>query len=163
MKTWLISISVAVIITSITSLILPEGKLKAFVKSSFSLIVMLVILQPMLNMSLDKIKVDDVFSMNKIELQYEYLCYVAQEKIDAYENACLDLIEKFGIKGASVTIKYYMTENGEVVIEKVKIFLYDAVIISNEEHIDIIEGVKNEIATYLGINNDFVVIYERCR
>lgn len=161
MNTWLISITVSVIITTILTILLPNGKLKVLIKGAFSLIITLVMLQPLLNLKNSEFKIDGFASEANVTLQYDYLGYVAEEKIKFLEVESVKILEDVGIRDASIQIKYYMTENGEVVIDKAKIFLYDSVIISNIEHIDIIEEIKQRISNYLSVDQDSVIIYER--
>lgn len=161
MNTWLISITVSVIITTILTILLPNGKLKVLIKGAFSLIITLVMLQPLLNLKNSEFKIDGFAIEANVTLQYDYLGYVAEEKIKFLEVESVKILEDVGIRDASIQIKYYMTENGEVVIDKAKIFLYDSVIISNIEHIDIIEEIKQRISNYLSVDQDSVIIYER--
>lgn len=161
MKNWLISIAVTVIITTSLSMLLPGGKTKNFIKGTFSLLLMWVIMQPVVNFKNSGIKLDNLENKDEVVLQYDYLGYIAQEKIEYYEKDCRKILEEIGIKNASVIIKYYMTEKGEVSIEKVKIILYDSVIVSDKEHIDIIEEIKVKLSDYLNVGRDLVVIYER--
>jgi stage III sporulation protein AF len=161
MSTWIISITVSVIITTILTILLPNGKLKVLIKGAFSLIITLVMLQPLLDLKNSEFEIDGFVSETNMTLQYDYLGYVAEEKVKFLEVESVKIIEDVGIRDAAVQIKYYMTENGEVVIEKAKIFLYDSVIISNIEHIDIIEEIKQRISNYLNVNKNSVIIYER--
>jgi hypothetical protein len=58
-----------------------------------------------------------------------------------------------------VEIEYSLLDNRQIKREKVSVNLENAVIISEKEHIDIIDEIRNIVSEYLTVNKENVVIY----
>ena len=160
MKAWIVSIIAVVIITAIISLILPEGKTGKFIKSIFSLFIVFTIIKPMFYLKNNEFKYEDIFNQSEIELQFGFIEYVFQSKIDEYENNCIEILENSGVNNAFVEIIYSNDKETTIKIECVLINLENSVIISDKSHIDIIKEIKFNVANYLRISDDLVKIYE---
>lgn len=156
---WIISLGFFILLISMISIILPEGKTGKYIKSIFSLFVLFVALRPIID--LKNSNVDFSFSVqNKyVFLQESYLEYVFELKKTSLQNDCIKIINDKNIKDPSVEI-YYEISDMEFIIQHVKIILTNAVINSDKENISIIDEIKNDIATYLNINNTQLEIYE---
>ena len=153
MKEWIISIIAIIILTTILNLILPDSKLKGIIKCCFSLVSILVVMQPILNLNISEFNFTSVFNGNEIVLQENYLNYVNNEKIKNYTQNCISLLDDLGVESSV---------NDDLVIkfEKVLVNLKNSVLISDKEHIDIIEDIKKTLSDYLKIEEKLVVIYE---
>lgn len=161
MNDWLYSIITVVIIISILSIIVPEGRLGKIVKGIFSIIILLILIQPFVNTSsLDNSKFDILSFEVDDKVQYEYLDYVFTKKIIALEKETKEIIEKCGVSNSTININYQVNDEEGFQINFVNINLSNAVINSDKEHIDIIEEIRNEVSKYLKINNELIRIYE---
>ena len=160
MKEWIISIGATIIITSVASMILPQGKMGAYVKAIFSFLLVLVILKPLMIVNLDEYTIENYLSTNTIEYQIEYLNFVINKRIIEHEEKCNEIIEKAGVKEAKTTINYAVNVNFDIVINKVEINMEKAVFISEKEHINIIEEIKTALSNYLSVEYEKVIIYE---
>ena len=160
MKAWLFGIfSVALIIT-LLSLILPEGKTAKFSKPFISLIAVIIIVSPFINID-DFLSGNITFEYNKtIGTDSEFLEYTTYAKIDKYRLNCVKIAEKNGISGSDIIIKYNVDENYEITITGAEINLKNAVISSDEEHIVILQRLENEISEYLNVDKAGIKIYE---
>ncbi len=160
MKSWLLRISITIVIISIMSLILPNGKLSKYIKSIFSLIITLVIIQPLFNFKETQFILNFNDSTTETLYQEQLLEYISNQKIKTLESKCKKEIENLGVKEAKVDIQY-LCKDGEIKqILKVEIDLSDSVIISDKTNINIIEEIKNVVSNYLSIDSNVVVIYE---
>lgn len=159
MKEWILSIGTTVLLTTIISLILPDGKIGKFIKGIFLIIVLLVILKPLANIKDSGLSDMSIFVNTETNIQSEYLNYIYDKKIKKHEEVCEKIIENIGIYKAKTSIQYSISEMG-MEIQKVNINLKNSVIISDKEHIDIIEEIKANIMSYLNIENEKLVIYE---
>ena len=159
MKEWILSVCAVTILTVIVGMILPQGKMGKFIKSIFSLIIMLVILKPILSFDLDDLHFDMGVGNTEVVYQKNYLDYVNQKKIDSVESDCADVLYNIGVSGANILLDFSTDENYEIMITKVNINLENAVIISGNKHIDIIEEIKNALSEYLSVNKEIMVIY----
>ena len=95
----------------------------------------------------------------EVALQENYLSHVNQLSIKQIETNCEELLEFYGVKRAEVNVDYTIGENRQIKYLKVYINLENAVIISEKEHIDIIDEIKKIISEYLQINKTDLVIY----
>ena len=160
MKQWLINIVVAVIITAILSLIVPDGKMGKFIKSFFGFFIMLIILTPIIKFDFSTLDYEVVFNSNNIYVQNEFIEYSTDKKISFYEDNCEEIAKNCGVSNAKVDILYEISVDGDLEIKSVILNLQNAEFISDKEHIDIIVECKKMIVNYLNITTDLVVFYE---
>lgn len=160
MKKWILSLGIVVIIVAIISLILPEGKLGKYIKGVCSLIVILAVLQPLLNLKQIEVNFNTLINGNEATIQVDFINYISGAKIKEYEKNCNLLAENVGLEYIETVIEYSINDDAKIVIKKVNLNLKDAVIISDKEHIDIIEEVIDAVAKYLNVNKEIVVVYE---
>ncbi len=159
MKSWVASIVVNVFIFSIISLILPEGKTSKTIKTALSTLLILVVLQPFLNLNLQKIDFDSFFE-SEYAVQTSYLDFVNEKSVTIYEKNCEEIIEKYGISEYKVNIIYDVNDNNEILFKKIQINLKNSVINSDESNINIIAGIKTAIQNYLSVSEGQIEIYE---
>ncbi len=160
MKEWIISITSIVLITSVLSLILPHGKIGKFIKGVFSILFMFVVIKPITYFKEESFNFEDFINTDEIILQDNYLDYVYCKRVEDYKANCVKIIEKLGIKNSVVNIDYIIDEVQKLKINFIKINLQNSVIISDKQHINIKEEIITEIASYLNINKNSVIIYE---
>lgn len=160
MKNWVLSVITTVFIISLIALILPSGKLSKHVKNTLSFIVVLVIVSPIINLKNIEVDFEKLFEYDNVVIQQEYIEYVNQEKIKILTDDCQKLIQKDGVDGARIVLNHILNENNVVIIQNITIYLENAVINSEKEHIVIIEKLKKTLSEYLKINEDMVIVYE---
>lgn len=159
MKDWILSIGVTIIIITILSFMLPSGKLSNLIKSFFSILLMLVVLRPLTTLTQEKNFEIFYSTSSEINLQDNYLHFIENKVIDKYKKQCEDVLNKFNIKQAEITIILGDENLNISYIKKIYINLEKAVIISNTEHINIIDEIKDNISTFFNIENNKVEIY----
>lgn len=153
MKEWLISVAVLILMTSIISYIIPNGQIGNLIKSIFGFIVIFVMLKPMM-----ALKELPNFNYNKgVNIQAQYIDYTSQKIIQNYEIQCEKIVTKT-LGDCEVFIDYKIGDEYKIEILSVKILFYNSGIISQPEHIDIIEGITTEISNYLMINKEQIII-----
>ena len=160
MKNWIFNIIFTVFLVSIITLIIPSGKLKKNVQNTFALIIMIVIIQPVSIIKKNQINFDYIFEMQDFYVQTEYLDYINSKNIESLKKNCVKILENNGVYNAEIEITYSFEEDNALLIENVLINLRNSVIKSDKDHIDIIEGVKTDISSYLLVRENQVVIYE---
>lgn len=158
MQGWVLSIGAVVILTTVAGFIIPEGKLGKYVKSVFSVIVLLVVVNPFL--SFDANDFDSLFDAaeKNVVLQQDFIDYVFSKKTAALENETVKIIEETGVFAADVKIIHFTTENYVYSIKKVEINLKNAVIKTDKEHIDIIEEIEKKVSEYLSLDKSQINI-----
>lgn len=160
MKTWIISISAIIILTSIFGLIIPESKIGKLIKSIFSILVVFVMISPLSNIKNQSFSFDDFVNIYSINYQNEFLDYIGEQKVDGLKNECEKIIKNKGVNNVFVDICYKYDVNKKFIIENAIINLKNAVIISDKANINIKEEIKKDISLYLQIDENEIFINE---
>ena len=160
MKNWVLSIGAIIILTSVIGIILPEGKLSKNVKSIFSLIVVLVVVQPVISLKNNSFSIETIFEEQNVFLQEDFIYYVNEQKMTNNQKLCENYLQNTGISNGKIFIEYTINQNGQALINRVIIDLQNAVINSELEHIDIIENILSYVSNVLMINKNQVIINE---
>lgn len=157
MSVWILSIVSVVLLSSMIYLIMPEGKCTEIIKCIFALITLIVVLNPFINYDFNLLNVN---SDNNFRLEYNenYLAHINDRKIEEYYNGCNIIFDNFSISGGKLLIDYNVDGDYNLNIKKVTINLSNAVIISDKEHIDIIEEITCAFANYLSINTKLIEV-----
>ena len=160
MKTWIISISAIIILTSIFGLIIPESKIGKLIKSIFSLLVVLVIISPLSSIKNQNFSFDNFVNGSEISYQNDYLDFVGNQKASSLEDECQKIIKNKGVNNVFVNICYKYNEDKKFIIESAQINFKNAVIISDKANINIKEEIKSDLSLYLQIDKNKVFINE---
>lgn len=163
LKGWLLGIFGVAIILEIVLIVLPEGKTGKYIKGFFLLVLVLVIIKPIVDFKNNFKDYDINVSTNNsnyLTPQDNYLEYVVNVSIDDKTKQCKNLLENYGIKESEVKIEYTRTQGVEYVITKVNLNLKNAVIIGEDEHINIIKKAKNSLCECLNVSDGVIFIYE---
>ena len=152
MKEWIISIVAVALFTSIICLILPQGKMGKYIRNIFSLLIMLVIIKPIININDGVFEYKDIVVKDEIMLQQDFINYINNLRLEEYKQNCLKIIEEKGVKNSTIDINYLVEDEKNFKISFVQINLQNSVIISDNQHINIKEEMVSDIASYLNIN-----------
>ena len=107
MKTWIISISAIVLLTSIFSVIIPESKVGKLIKSVFSVLVVFVIINPIINIKNQDFSFDYLVSSGDITFDDNYLDFISAKKVEVINSESKKMIENLGVKGVLISdLKY---------------------------------------------------------
>ncbi len=157
MNSWVLSIGLTTVILAVLNMILPSGKIGKFITSLFPLIVLLVVIKPIFNIDLNNI--DKYFNESeyKVEYQTDYLNSIMSRKKQEIVNNCSNILKLNKIENADIKIEFIDGENS-LSIKKVNINLQNAVIKTEDGHIDI-NRIKLEIAYSLTVDEKAVSIY----
>ena len=158
MKEWIFSVCAISLITITISIILPQGKLGRFIKNIFAVLIMLVILQPIVKFDFDEIVFSPLEGKNDILYQKDYIDYVNNKKVQFLEDDFENTIKQLGVNDATVEILYDYCNEYEFKVKKVYVNLENAVIVSDIEHIDIIEEIKDKLASHFLVDKNVVVV-----
>ena len=155
MKSWVLSVGAAIIITTIITIILPEGKLGKTIKFVFSIMVMLIMIKPIVYIKNKDFNIDTSLVYNEINYQNDYLSYISKTKAAKFEQNCNKILENNGINNADVLIEYSEDGQGGLIIECVKINLFNV----NDDNTQILtKTVINEIKNFLNVDEKIIKI-----
>lgn len=160
MKTWIISISAIVFITSIFGIIVPDSKIGKLIKSVFSILIIFVIISPIANIKNQDVSFENFINTSEIVYQNDYLDFIADKKAKELENESKKIIENLGVNNVFVNICYMHDHLEKFIVKSVEVNLKNAVIISDKAHINIKEQIRTELSSYLEIDKNLVLVNE---
>lgn len=155
-KEYLLSIAVVSVLTVISQLLLPEGKLKKTSQVIFNFIIILCIINPIIS---NKLNLDLTFSAEEREMKIDdsavYL--IREQETLNLEKNCQALLNSEGIEGVKVKIQpSNLTEVFS--IEKVTLNFDNLRISEESEHINIISKAITIVSDYLSFSKEDIVI-----
>ena len=161
MSAWVLSLIGIVLISCVITIILPDGRLGKVIKGICSLVITLVIIYPLLS----KDSINSVFVLDdnniQIDVQEEYVNYVFESRAEQTINEIINLIENKGVKDVICDVGYEKYNgNNNFTINFILINLNNAVIISDKEHILVIEEIISIVSQQFDLDKNKIVIYE---
>ena len=149
-RSYLVSVCSLVVLTEIVRLILPKGKTKRTAEIVFSLVTVITLITPLVNLK-------DVLSGNSwSEIASEDNGYGIEEVTEKYyERIASNALNDDDIPVENIAVK---TENGE--IKKITIYLSDLVIDEKKEHINSSE-IRTRLSTLFQIDTEVIEVFER--
>ena len=124
-SSWLFSIIGIVVIGSLVDVILPEGSISKYIKGIYSIIIVFVIINPLIQLVGNKIN----FSTNYNNLIDEnFINQVSADKINYLEKNLTTQFNLAGLKNVEIKIESKNSENTQI-IEAVYVFFNNLVII----------------------------------
>ena len=164
-RAWCEGIIIAIIISIIIEMILPDGKNKKYVKVVIGIYIMFVVLNPILEILNYDIKFDDIFKFEDIEASATSDLNIKQAYLVGIEESLKLEIENLGYEVQDVNVyvdsEYENIEKIELEITRKKdeIVTVKPIIIGNQEerpnfnYIDIIEYLKKNYS----VNEDKII------
>ncbi|MBQ8197621.1 MAG: hypothetical protein IJZ73_06150 [Clostridia bacterium] len=159
-KGWVITICAVVLLTTIITILVPNGRTSFVIKGVFSLLTTLIIISPICHVVNNGFSFNDFTLENPIEIQYDFVDYIGTKRAEEYKNGCEKILVELGVTKAEIEINYLIDENYNFSIKNAIVNLKSAVINSNSAHIDIIKDVKKSLSRYLSITESEVDVYE---
>lgn len=149
-RSYLVSVCSLVVLTEIVRLIVPKGKTKRTAEIVFSLVTVITLITPLVNLK-------NVLSGNSwSEIAYEDNGYGIEEVTEKYyERIASNALNDDDIPVENIAVK---TENGE--IKKITIYLSDLVIDEKKEHINSSE-IRTRLSTLFQIDTEVIEVFER--
>lgn len=163
MKEWILSVSVTVLVCGLIFLILPKSKISKAIKVVASFVTVFAIIKPLAEADVFDIYKENFAVKGEISLQEGYLEYTWRLKEHLLKNEIIKKTEESGIKLSAENIYIISDDLSEnfFLAEGAEINLKNAVINTENEHINIKEEVKMIVSETLGIASDKVKVYER--
>ena len=159
MKEWVLCLTGVIFLTTIFYLIMPSGKTNSLIKGIFSLVCILILVQPILSLKNNDY---DIFNFAEIELNLDddYLSYVNSKNVENIERACQKLLKNQSLYSDTINVEFVEVKDYEYKLERVQIKLKNLVIEDKSEHINRLESVRSSISEYFGIEKSAVIFYE---
>lgn len=158
MKAYLLSVVSIILISTILNIILPDGKIGKFINGIFAILIVCVMVQP-IKILKNNFQTQDYVNFNKQIIDKEVVEIINKLKIDAKKETVNNILIYHGINDSELEFEYNLIDY-EILYKKVQINLKNAVINSDQPHINIIEQARKNVADYMNINIDSVIFYE---
>lgn len=155
---WVVSVGLVILISTLISLLVPDGRLTGIVGVVLSLTVVFTLVKPLEKKDFN-FKIPSINT--SVEIDYSYAEHSNYLKSNYYSKQCVNLLKKEGIDNAEIDIDYQVDEFRLFKINFVRVFLSKEVINSDGEHIDIIDKVKMLISNNLNIEKDMILVFEK--
>lgn len=157
MKNVILTICFLILLSFFSENVLPQGKMKAAVRSVFSCLAILCVLSPIKSFFESDVSFGDINVSSGFNVDYDYTDKYFSSYGKRIENEVNSLIEAAKING-SAHITYSVDDRYKFVIEKVTVKIEKTVINSENANIHIIDELKGQISEYLNVSNEKVVI-----
>lgn len=151
---YLATVGAIALITTVSQMILPVGKMKKTVKVVFQLILIVSLITPILGNSVD---FDLGFTSSVIAVDDRAVNQINEERSNIIGETCEKALEKEGILGVKVRI-IKSNDEDNFVIKKVIVNFDDLRITTENEHINITRKTVNLLCDLLSVNSEVIVI-----
>ncbi len=158
MKSWILSISIVVIINTIFSIVFPNGKAGKYVVGISSFLIVLVVLSPLTNLKNNNFNIGNFEINEEISYQEDYLYFIAENNVCNNEKLCQKILNNYNLECEKVIIEFDYLGKGEVCIKKIKIYLINGDKTMSDEHINNIEQAIEKISQILYIDKEVVFV-----
>lgn len=160
MNSFLISLFCIVLISSIISLILPEGKIGKIINVVLSFLVLSYFLSPIININFDDLNIQ--IDSGEVVYQDDYLHFIKSKKDQSYQLVIKTMLEdKSGIETESVYIVSDYDEKYKYNILSVDILLKNSELFTEENNINIIDEIEIDVSERLNIDKESVKVKVR--
>ena len=159
MKDEFLSLVISIVLLSIISIFIPSGKTAVLIKTVIRVGIIFITFSFIVSFKGLNINYETIFDNQSIEIQSGFLDRI-HEKYK--ENVIIDineLLKKFGIENAEIMVNLTAQEDSFPMIKNIELNLSNAVIISDKEHIFIIEEITSFICKNYNLSKRDVIVY----
>ena len=159
MKTWLLSIVGATLITFLIKVIMPEGATKKLLSYVISISIVLIIVTPIKGVVLNGNETIELFETVELNVDESYLKFAMACRDDYYKSVAKSKLVAIGVTLYDAQFIFDENVNGNN-LKKILINSDNLVIKENIEHINIASMIKSTLADTFSIDEECVVINE---
>lgn len=149
MNQWLLSVIGVVFLSILFDLIYPSGKTNKFCKGIFGIIAVGIILSPIFK--IDLINTNEFVDKDLVES-------ISKSKAEAYESNIENYLSSIGIDGASVEVKYTLSEN-DFMLKSIYLDVSNVVLTENLSNINKYEVIARKVSEKFDVSVDEVFVY----
>ena len=157
MVNYILSILGIVIAGVLIDVIMPSGKINKYIKSIYSIFVVVVLLNPLLNF-LNKHH-DFTINYKDYEVNAELVSYIYKKQVSELENKIKTQLEDEGFNKIDIILNYSI-ENNELQLNSCTANLKNLVIVKDKQHINKYEFIKEVINKNTDLNDGEIIINE---
>ena len=144
-------------LSSIITLIIPEGKMGKIVNKSLYLLTILALISPFFSLNINnEFKIES--NLNNSSFIIDYLYNVKENREEQLNNNINQLLNENGFKNNKVYSNIELNDNNQYFIQKIKIEIDKNVIDEKNENIDIKEKIFNLILSQLKVEESVIEV-----
>ena len=160
MSSYILSIVGIVFLGVLVDLVLPDGQMNKFVKGSFALIALVVMVSPVQKLFNSNFNIEEIFyNQSVIQTDADFLEATTKQMQSELETKLKVKLKDAGFDNVEVEILCGLSNN-VLEIEKVEIDISKMVINTNIVHINKYTEIKNVATNFLNVEESDVVINE---
>jgi len=159
MKEWLFSVGVFITVLAVLKIIIPKGKTHRTINAVFGIMSIFVFVQPVMALKSDDFSLQSVFDHDTM-FQTDFIDYITDKSVSFNKAELKKYIDEEYGADCSVDVYYDTDEKYAIIVKKIVINLNGSVILSNGEHIDIIEEIKKDANKYFNVKTGDVYVNE---
>ena len=157
MTNYILSILGIVLAGVLIDVVMPSGKINKYIKSIYSIFIVVVLLNPLLNF-LNKHH-DFTINYKDYEVNVELVAYIYKKQVIEIENKIKTQFEDEGFNKIDIKLNYSI-ENNELQLNSCTINLKNLVIVQDKQHINKYEFIKEVIKKNTALNDGEIIINE---
>ncbi len=154
---YLLSVLGIVIAGVVIDIIIPSGEINKYIKSVYSIFVVAVLISPVIKF-LSKNK-DFNFQYSEYEADEKLLNFIYTRQIDQLQIRIEDELMHEGFEGVDIIIDFSINNN-ELVYNSCKANTKNMFIVTDKQHINSYEFIKNTVARHTGLKDEVIMVYE---
>lgn len=156
---WVLQIVGVVILSVLVDIIIPEGQTSKYIKSIFSVVVILVIVSPIPKLISMEFSVEEVFKDEQVEyVDEQFLEFYKEIQTTQIINNITAMLENSDYKVKSINVETNPNKT-DLELQKILIILNKKGINWENGHINITEKVRQIVLSIVNINEESVVVY----
>lgn len=154
-SSWVLTIVGVIIITVIVEITMPDGNINKYIKGILVIFTVFVMVSPITNLNIfESIKNSDY----DIKLDDSYLGDVNSQIANEYKIIIESKLKTNGYE--NVTVDIDLKDDEKLEIDAVFVYLYDLVLKSNDESINIYNNIKSIIKSVVVVDAEDIIFYE---
>ena len=158
MSAYILSVCGAVVLSSLVTIILPEGKIGKFINGILKIFCVFVMLVPLVNWVSDlRFNPPENSANSSVSLDEDYLHYFYEKQSEAVSIDIQKSVEKkFNIEVNVVT--EWKKEEYVFSIRKVRVKIKNFGMYGNDEHIIVVEQIKTWISETIKLDREDIIV-----
>ena len=157
MKGYILSILGIVLAGVFIDIIVPSGKINKYIRSIYSIFVVAVLLNPLINFLSNHR--DFTVKYKEYELSEKLLNYIYEMRVKTQEENLKNLFSNEGFDNIDIKLSF-SSENDELKYNSCKVNLKNVVIDKDMQHINKYEFIKKIIKEYTNLSDEEIIIDE---
>lgn len=157
MKGYVLSILGIALCGVLIDAIMPSGSTSKYIKSIFSIFVVAVILNPVINFFAKAKNLE--INYNSIEVNQKLINYIANQKVEQTKNIIIFDLNNQGISNIYITLNFAL-ENNEIVYNSCFVNIKNIVYNPTDKHISKYELITEVVKQHTNLNDEVIIFDE---